>query len=294
MLVFLKTFALFYLLESVCVGIICGLWPFVERKIPKVSRGRMLVFSLVFAVGVAFVASFGIFLATALGYLRMLTSGFAFLMNGPFELLIILTGILGMLLSILSSIFLLREPRLPELALDAEVQRIGDVQVRVSDSAPMAALIGTKKPVIVLSRQIWQDKDSLSLALLHELAHLRLKHNLLKFLARTILRLNFVFPWLHWAVNRLEVLCEIECDQRVVELVGVKRYAEFLLSLPMKNYAYATGVTTALRERICELWRPSKGSLFFGLVPLILASIVPILLLIPIGSRCLFVCFLGY
>ena len=294
MLAVLKTFALFYILQSFCVATLCGLWPFVERRIPKISQGKWLVFSLAFAVGAAFAASLGVSIATALGYLRMVTNGFTFLMEGPFELTIILIGIFGLFLSVLASAFLLGERKISELPEDAEVYRINDVLIKVSDFVPTAGLIGVKKPVIVLSKRIWQDKDSLKLVLLHELLHLRLKHNLLKFVARTILRVNFIFPWVHWLVNRLELLCELDCDHRMVELVGVKKYGEFLLRLPMESYAMTSGLTTALTQRIHELGRPCRGSVFFGFIPLACVSLVLLLPFLPTETRCFLACFLGY
>ncbi len=298
----IKSFALFFILQAgaILVGSLGIL--ILEKRVRKPYRARIAVISLVVSVLLAVVATIILVGGVVSGSFRMIGGSFIWLMSTPAESFINVFGSVSLLLSLVASFFLLKEPKMPEIEGTEPISEVGGVPVRLNDSIPLALAFGIRKPTIVVSAEVWRDKEILPIAILHELLHVRLKHNLLKFLARTVLRLNFFNPLVHRLIDRLDVYCELECDCRTADLVGVRRYREFLEGLPslafsQDNYASSlgpSGVTTALLERLTELGREDRGGIAIGFIPAVSSFLFLATVILAGNTRCLTVCFLGY
>lgn len=291
--VFLKSFALFFILQTYGTVLTVVLWFMVERKIPKLYRPSALTISLILPVFSSAIITLLSSLSSASGYFPMLYPSFSFLMRGSLETIIIIIGVIAFLVSLLASLILLGEPKAP---IREVIERyfVAGAEIIVSPNIATAAAFGIRRPLIAISPSLWKDSEKLSIALIHELFHIHLRHNLLKFLARIVLRMNFFNPLIHRAIDRLEVLCELDVDTRICALIGRGRYANFLKELPQVALAEASGVSTALSERLHELSKEDRGLPFLGLAPAILSTLSIISPLLFSTTRCLTVCFLGY
>ncbi len=294
MIIILKSFALFFLLQALGVFLASLLWLLIEKKIPKIYRARSAVFSVSIPILLSVLLTLIATIGTISGHFGMVTPFYVSLMQGGAETVIVFLGILSFISSTLASAFLLKEPKPPIDDEAQEIYHIGEIEVRINDSIPLAATFGVKKPVIAISAEMWRDKQMLPMVILHELAHVKLKHNLLKFIGRTVLRLNFFNPLAHALADRLDVSCEVEADLKVSGLVGVERYAKFLPKLPTLAFKHITAINTELTERLIELNSSDRGNVAFAFLPSILTSMLLSAIILSASSRCLTVCFLGY
>jgi|GEM_PF-2702463 len=128
------------------------------------------------------------------------------------------------------------------------VRRVG---VAVCDRIAAPMLIGVVRPLILLPSSAlsgWS-ADHLEMALLHELAHLRRRDNLVNLLRRLVESLLFFHPVTWWLSAWIRLEREMCCDRLVVDRTGRPRaYAQWLAELAGCEPGLGR-VASALNER---------------------------------------------
>lgn len=119
-----------------------------------------------------------------------------------------------------------------ELATSLGIAR--KVAVAVCDRIASPLLIGIVRPMILLpptALGVW-GLDQVEMVLLHELAHLRRRDNLVNLAQRVAESLLFFHPVTWWLSSWVRLERELCCDRLVVDRVGEPRaYAALLVSL---------------------------------------------------------------
>ncbi len=158
-------------------------------------------------------------------------------------------------------------PEYEALALLARLDPRGRVGLTVCPHVSSPMLIGVVRPVIVLPREVEQER--LGDILAHELTHAR-RHDLLyKWFAVAVTGLHWFNPLMMVVRRQLNRACELSCDAAVVhdlDAVGRRHYGETLLAMAAKQPPKGMGLLTAtlceekahLKERLVSVMRPVK------------------------------------
>ena len=113
------------------------------------------------------------------------------------------------------------------------------VAVGVCDRIASPVLVGIVRPMILLPPAAlcgW-GIDQVEMVLLHELAHLRRRDNLVNLAQRVAESLLFFHPATWWLSSWVRLERELCCDRLVVDRVGEPRaYAEMLISMATPGY----------------------------------------------------------
>ncbi len=160
------------------------------------------------------------------------------------------------------------------------VRKVG---VAVCDQIAVPILIGVVRPLILLpsSALCGWSADQIEMALLHELAHLRRRDNLVNLMQRFVESLLFFHPVTWWLSAWVRLERELCCDRLVVARTGKPHaYAQLLASLAgyesgAKRLALAMNerpVTTRIRrilnteDRSMKLTLPEALGLFAAVI----------------------------
>jgi beta-lactamase regulating signal transducer with metallopeptidase domain len=103
--------------------------------------------------------------------------------------------------------------------------------VRVSDSAPAPFVLNAFRPTLVLSRFQLDDADELDAVVLHEIAHLRRRDLLVRYLQWFVGTLLYFWPVVAWVNRRIDLAREHACDEWALRhgRLSPARYARCLL-----------------------------------------------------------------
>jgi len=141
------------------------------------------------------------------------------------------------------------------------------LSIRVSDRVAAPLTYGIFRPVILTPKTMdWEDRESVSYVLAHELVHIR------RFdaLAKLTLAAAFCVHWFNPAVWLLYILAnrdlELCCDEAVIRRFGGKSaYALTLLRMEEKRNGptplYNSFSATAMQERIVAIMKGKKASI---------------------------------
>ncbi len=102
----------------------------------------------------------------------------------------------------------------------------------VIDKIPSPMVMGFIKPYILLPKHLLMPelREGLRFTLLHELKHIRQRHNWLILLESIIVAAYFFHPVIHWAKRKIHEELELICDSHVVDITNKSTsYADFLL-----------------------------------------------------------------
>ena len=149
-------------------------------------------------------------------------------------------------------------------ALQEALPALKGVTLRVCHRAePHAFTVGWRRPCIVLSRWVLEnlDRQELSAAMAHELAHIHYKDNLLLFLVHSLCPGGLALPWLQRQLAHLTALLELRADTAGAALSGdrlalasalvkVRRAAHSQVAPQPPSFA---GQPSLLRTRIAAL-----------------------------------------
>lgn len=159
-------------------------------------------------------------------------------------------------------------------------------EVRESNEIDIPILVGLGRPLILLPTGLSQHQAEVSMAIEHELAHLRRKDlawSWLAFAAKSF----FVFhPFVAMVIHQLHVSTETACDEEAVLRSGVSRvdYGNLLIELSLQNrtpmmpsvgFASSCSADT-LRQRVLSLalephqCRPATFAMFVAALLLVL------------------------
>lgn len=123
-------------------------------------------------------------------------------------------------------------------------------------SAPI--LVGIVKPMILLPPAAltgWS-VEQLEMVLLHELAHVRRRDNLVNLLQRLVEAVLFFHPVVWWLSAWIRLEREMCCDRIVVAHTGKPRaYAETLAALAMPEAMFSTGALAMAEHRLVSRMR---------------------------------------
>lgn len=161
-----------------------------------------------------------------------------------------------------------------------------DVRLRFGDAVAVPAVIGITRPVICLPREALEWSPARRrIVLLHELAHVKHRDNLLNLLGQVLCAIRWFDPLAWWVVRRCEVESERTVDDEVLA-VGTRAsdYAATLVTIARRGRAAALASTMArgagLRARIAWLldsrrdrrgWSAGRRCVFVGVGAVALA-----------------------
>ncbi|MBD5558850.1 MAG: hypothetical protein HDQ87_00595 [Clostridia bacterium] len=107
--------------------------------------------------------------------------------------------------------------RTAELAELLHIRRPVEVCINPLASSPM--MIGFRRPVIVLP-ELPGSPDQFECIVLHELVHLRRHDQAYKWAVQTAVCLHWFNPLVYVMSRRIARLCELACDERVMQILG--------------------------------------------------------------------------
>ncbi|MEZ6033947.1 MAG: M56 family metallopeptidase [Planctomycetaceae bacterium] len=119
----------------------------------------------------------------------------------------------------------------------AELGCIQSVEVRECTQLVLAATVGWRKPVILLSGnwRMWSPAQLRSV-LAHEIAHIVRGDFLTTIAAQAGVLLHFYHPLVHWLANRLRLEQELAADAMAAQIVGGSQiYLQAVGELALKN-----------------------------------------------------------
>lgn len=93
------------------------------------------------------------------------------------------------------------------------------VEICVNPLAASPMLIGWRKPCIVFP-EMPGTRAEFECAVLHELVHWKRKDHLYKWLVQAAVWVHWFNPLVHYLSKRIARLCELACDERVMQLLG--------------------------------------------------------------------------
>jgi beta-lactamase regulating signal transducer with metallopeptidase domain len=161
----------------------------------------------------------------------------------------------------------------PAAAAVREAARGRSIPVYTCENIPAPLVVGILHPRILIPSGT-AFTDELRLALVHETAHIRRRHNLLKLLMLLACCLHWFNP-LCWQLKKaLGEELELSCDRRALQSLGENARAPYARALlhfyarepsPVLSSAFGAG---AAEERIRQImtYRPRRGRTVFSLL----------------------------
>jgi beta-lactamase regulating signal transducer with metallopeptidase domain len=153
-------------------------------------------------------------------------------------------GLLGVRLFVLGSRPLESRQLLEQVDLiRAELGCKRSIELRESKHLAMAATVGWRRPVVLLSES-WRSWTEVQLRsiLAHEIAHIQRGDFLATVLAQLGLLLHFYHPLIHWLANRLRLEQELAADALAAQIVGGSRvYLDAIGELALKHSSEPVG-----------------------------------------------------
>lgn len=145
-----------------------------------------------------------------------------------------------------------------------------ELELRRSALAPTAMLAGVLFPVIYLPDRDYPD-GQLEHILRHELAHLKRRDVLVKWLAVWAAHLHWFNPMAHWACRELSLACELACDEAAVKGLDDSQkqaYGETLIDIAAGERLPPSALSTTmceekrtLKERLTAIMRGKPATL---------------------------------
>ncbi|WP_435021787.1 M56 family metallopeptidase [Tundrisphaera sp. TA3] len=168
----------------------------------------------------------------------------------------------------------------------------GRVAVGVCDRLASPVLVGIVRPMILLPPAAlcgW-GIDQIEMVLLHELAHLRRRDNLVNLAQRVAESLLFFHPATWWLSSWVRLERELCCDRLVVDRVGEPRaYAEMLASMATPGHRTRAAMPLAdgpLLTRIRRLFNLEDRSMKLSMPEgLGVAGALALVATLALGSR---------
>lgn len=153
-------------------------------------------------------------------------------------------GLVGVRMFVLTS-RPLENRQLRELVdiIRAELGCTRKIAIRESKKLSLAATVGWKQPVVLLSEN-WRNWSEIQLRsiLAHEIAHIRRGDFLATIFAQIGLLLHFYHPLVHWLANRLRLEQELAADAMAAQIVGGSRvYLDAIGELALKHSSEPVG-----------------------------------------------------
>ncbi len=160
-------------------------------------------------------------------------------------------GLLRLLGGLISVHLFVRGSRpLRSQQLRQQVERIAaelgcrhEIEVRESSKLALAATVGFRRPVILIS-ETWRSWSDIQLrsVLGHEIAHIRRGDFVATIIANVGLLFHFYHPLVHWLANRLRLEQELAADAMAANLVGGSRiYLDAIGELALKQSSEPMG-----------------------------------------------------
>ena len=174
------------------------------------------------------------------------------------------------------------------LALGADTCRRmklkGSVRLVVSGGVSTPMLLGFWRPCVVLPQTGQQDKG-LVYTLLHELTHYKRRDLLYRWLAQLAVCLHWFNPLVRWMDREVSRLCELSCDEAVLELLdaGQRRaYGDTLLRAAALGSGLESSIPTLflsrggrlLRQRLRAIFHYQESSRRFGAAAMVLTIFI--------------------
>lgn len=139
-----------------------------------------------------------------------------------------------------------------------------------SDDVPGPVTLGLRHPVIILPKED-RKLGELSLALHHELVHIKRKDLYYKWLYQMLLCVHWFNPVLYLVARKINIDCELSCDEAVLGTLtedGKRAYGNVLLNTAEKNVDFRRNVLSTtllerkedLKKRLKEIIRYKKQS----------------------------------
>ena len=134
-----------------------------------------------------------------------------------------------------------------------------EIPIVVSIAAHTPMLMGLLRPVIVLPDMYFSDEE-LEMILAHEMVHFRRKDLLVKMLMLVVNAAHWFNPAVYMLNNQLDTMCELSCDEKVVEEMDTQRrkfYGETVLQVLrhstaqiglVGNVAFATNLCNSKKK----------------------------------------------
>ncbi|MCC6509009.1 MAG: DUF1559 domain-containing protein [Pirellulaceae bacterium] len=125
----------------------------------------------------------------------------------------------------------------------AELGCTRSVELRESKQLSLAATVGWRRPVVLLSER-WRSWTEIQLRsiLAHEIAHIQRGDFLATVCAQLGLLLHFYHPLIHWLAHRLRLEQELAADAMAAKLVGGSRaYLDAIGELALKHSSEPMG-----------------------------------------------------
>ena len=125
----------------------------------------------------------------------------------------------------------------------AELGCTQNIELRESTALSLAATVGWRRPVILLSESWrgWTETQARSI-LAHEVAHIRRGDFLATLFAQIGLVFHFYHPLVHWLANRLRLEQELAADAMAAQIVGGSRvYLNAIGELALRHSSEPVG-----------------------------------------------------
>ena len=156
-----------------------------------------------------------------------------------------LGGVLGVYFLVRSS-RQVKDPRVTSCLeiLQAQLRYKTPIEVRENSQIQSAAVVGWRKPVLLLSADWKQwNADQLQSVMAHEVAHISRDDYFINLLAQLSLVLHFYHPLVHWLVARMRLEQELAADALAANAVGganvyLKAIGELALSQSKEHVAW--------------------------------------------------------
>lgn len=149
-----------------------------------------------------------------------------------------------------------------EMAQKLHIKRAPALYESASVSSPLT--IGLWKPVIVLPEGD-RELSQMKMVIHHELIHIKRKDLWYKWLYQILLCIHWFNPVLYLIVRKLNIDCELSCDEAVLTSLtkeGRTAYGNILINAAEQNIAFGSNVpSTTLLERKEDLKERLKGIL---------------------------------
>ncbi len=291
---FIKSFALFFLVQGILTTVSLCLWLMLRQFMPRRRLPHFALISLVLPLLASLIFVTVLSLGVQFGIFRMVNPFFSVFMYAPFENMILVAGLIGIVFAVLSAVRLAPSSSARKIKDAEKLGYLDGIPVYESAQVSLAMLDGVRDNRILVSPLILSKSELALPALLHEYIHARLGHNLIKYLYRIVARFNIFNPLVWKVCDELDLYCELECDEYVATLLGRVEYRDYLLSLPALLRHGSTGISTRMKERILALVSEKKGSIFAFVLPSLTTSALMVYTLVDVSMRCPFVCVLGY